>query len=66
MEIRPLVPIEVVQVIDAIAIDRGIDRTKLVTEWLRERAAAEHRKASVIVRVAGANPFDADTGGHAD
>lgn len=56
MEVRPLVPAEIVAVIDAICIERGIDRTRLVNEWLRERAIAEHRKASVIVKLAGANP----------
>ncbi len=56
VEIRPVVPVEVVAVIDAICIDRKIDRTKLVCEWLRERAAAEHRRASVIVKLAGINP----------
>jgi hypothetical protein len=56
VEIRPVVPVDVVAVIDAICIERKIDRTKLVCEWLRERAAAEHRKASLIVKLTGVNP----------
>lgn len=56
VEVRPLVPAEIVAVIDAICIERRIDRTKLVNEWLRERAVEEHRKASLIVKLAGINP----------
>jgi hypothetical protein len=60
VEVRPLVPIEVVAVIDAIAMAEGKDRTKVVNEWLRERATREHRYASLICNASRGNPSLAD------
>jgi hypothetical protein len=61
VEVRPLVPVEVVAVIDAIAIAEGKDRTKVVNEWLRERAAREHRYATLVVNASRGNPAITDS-----
>lgn len=62
VEVRPLVPIEVVAVIDAIAMAEGKDRTKVVNEWLREAALVHHRRASLIVNASRGNPSLSDSG----
>ena len=57
VEVRPLVPVEVVAVIDAVCINEGAkDRTAKVNEILREWAIREAQKATVIVRVLSGNP----------
>lgn len=66
VEVRPLLPIDVVRVIDAECIaqsttDRPIDRTALIRRILAQWAAERHRQASVIVSVAGSNPAFMDT-----
>ena len=50
-----MVPAEVVAVLDAWSIARGMNRTEAVNEWLRERAAQEHRNASLIVNASRGN-----------
>ena len=61
VEIRPLVPVEVVAVIDAVAIELGVDRTSVVKAWLRDRAVQEHRKATLIVNTSRGHPSLSDT-----
>jgi hypothetical protein len=62
VEVRPLVPIEVVAVIDAIAMAEGKNRTEIVNEWLHERAAREHRYASLVVNASRGNPSLSESG----
>jgi hypothetical protein len=62
VEVRPLLPIDVVRVIDAECIaqstlDRQLDRTAMIRRILAQWAAEKHRQASLIVSVAGANPM---------
>ena len=66
VEVRPLLPIDVVRVIDAKCIaestaERQLDRTAMIRRILAQWAAEQHRQASVIVNVAGANPAFMDT-----
>jgi hypothetical protein len=56
VEIRVMVPKEVVAVIDAEAMDEGTDRTKVLNEWLREKASRELRRANLIVNASRGNP----------
>lgn len=57
VEVRPMVPVEVVAVIDAVCCnEQGKDRTRKVNEILREWAVAEARKASLIVNVQRGHP----------
>jgi hypothetical protein len=68
VEVRPLLPIDVVRVIDAECIaqstaDRPVDRTQMVRRILAQWAAERHRQASVIVTVAGSNPAFLDQEG---
>ena len=56
VEVRPPVPVEVVAVIDAIAMDEGKNRTEVVNEILRDAAARHHRRASLIVNASRGNP----------
>lgn len=57
VEVRPLVPVEVVAVIDAACSYEGAkDRTKKVNEILRDWAVAEARRATLIVNVMRGNP----------
>lgn len=55
VEVRPLVPVEVVAVIDAIAMDEGKNRTEVVNEMLRDAAIRHHRRASLIVNASRGN-----------
>jgi hypothetical protein len=62
VEVRPLLPIDVVRVIDAKCIaesggDRQVDRTAMIRRILAQWAADQHRQASLILSVAGANPM---------
>lgn len=67
VEVRPLVPVPVANVIDAAcAVDtnatgRKKSREAKVIEILSEWAAREHHKATVIVRVCGINPISSDS-----
>ena len=63
VEVRPLVPVEVVAVIDAVAMDEGKDRTKVVNDALREWAARHHRRATLIVNASRGNPSVSDSEG---
>ncbi len=55
VKVRPLVPVEVVAVIDAIAMDEGKNRTEVVNEMLRDAAIRHHRRASLIVNASRGN-----------
>ena len=55
VEVRPLVPVEVVAVIDAIAMDEGKNRTEVVNEMLRDAVIRHHRRASLIVNASRGN-----------
>lgn len=62
VEVRPLVPVEVVAVIDAVCINEGAkDRTRKVNEILREWAIKTAREATVITRCLQGNPDLLDT-----
>ena len=61
VEVRPMLPMEVVAVLDAIALAEGSDRTKVVTRACQEYAAAHHRRATLIVRASRGNPTLSDT-----
>jgi hypothetical protein len=57
VEVRPLVPVEVVAVLDAVCMnENGKDRTKKVNEILRAWAVAEAHKATVVMRCLAGNP----------
>lgn len=56
VEIRPMVPVEVVAVIDGWGLIEGVDRTKVVNQWLLERAMLEHRRAIAIANITRGNP----------
>lgn len=58
VEVRPMVPVEVVAVIDAVCCnENGKDRTRKVNEILRAWAVLEARRATVIVNVLRGNPL---------
>jgi len=66
VEVCSLLPIDVVRGIDAKCIaestaERQLDRTAMIRRILAQWAAEQHRQASVIVNVAGANPAFMDT-----
>lgn len=66
VEVRPLLPIDVVRVIDAKCIaestaERQLDRTAMIRRILAQWAAEQRRQASVILNVAGANPAFMDS-----
>lgn len=61
VEVRPLVPVEVVAVIDAIAMDEGKNRTEVVNEILRDAAIRHHLRASLIVNASRGNAPLSDT-----
>lgn len=56
VEVRPLLPIEVVAVLDAIAMDEGTDRTKVVIRACQEFAAKQHRRATLITNASRGYP----------
>jgi hypothetical protein len=56
VEVRPLLPIEVVAVLDAIAMDEGTDRTKVVIRACQEFAAKQHRRATLVVNATRGYP----------
>ena len=66
-EVRPMVPVEVLSIIDAVcaaehdAKGKAKSRDELINQILREWAIREARKASLIARVARGNPAWAET-----
>ena len=65
-KLRSKAAAEDVRVIDAKCIaestaERQLDRTAMIRRILAQWAAEQHRQASVIVNVAGANPAFMDT-----
>lgn len=62
-------PVEIVAVLDAWGMARGMNRTEALIEWARERAVKEHRQASLIVNasrgnapIKESNPATSDSG----
>lgn len=55
VELRGLVPRYVVDVVDAVAIYRGVDRIEVVRLVLKEWADQKLKEAKLIARMAG-NP----------
>jgi len=66
-ELRPMVPVEVIAVIDAVCIAEGEargrkkSRDEKVNEILREWAVRKRREATVIANVTRGNPEFADS-----
>lgn len=61
VEVRPLLPVEVVAVLDAIAMDEGTDRTKVLVAAATEYAKRHYRRATLIVNASRGNPSLVDT-----
>jgi hypothetical protein len=53
VELRGLVPRYVVDVVDAVAIYRGVDRIEVVRLVLKEWADEKRKEAELIARMAG-------------
>lgn len=63
VELRGQCPREVVDVLDAVALARDIERTELVNEVLKEYAARMVHLANVVSRVTRGNPALSDING---
>ena len=59
-EVRCMVPVELLQVLDAVSLHEQTDRTTKVTRILRDWAKQEALKASLITRVMRGNPDTLD------
>lgn len=55
-----MVPVELLQVLDAVSLHEQTDRTTKVTRILRDWAKQEALKASLITRVMRGNPDTLD------
>lgn len=62
VEVRVMVPREVVDVLDAVSISGKKDRSWLVNYLLERWAFMEQRKATVVARTAPVTPSAPDTG----
>ena len=56
-ELRGLVPVHLLQALDAIAIARGIDRTELVVRMLTADVKQVAHEATLFVRMTRGNPL---------
>jgi hypothetical protein len=63
VELRGMCPRLTVDVLDAVASARGLNRTDLVNELLSKWAEQQLREASLIARVTRGNPEVADAFG---
>lgn len=65
-EVRVMVPVDHVAVIDAHAFANGTDRTAVVRQVISEWSKREVHRATLICRVAGVDPAASDAAGQAN
>lgn len=63
-EIRLELPASECSVLDGYVQARGLTRTAVLRRLLKEWSEEKHSEAIMIVRVAGSNPGQPDTGRH--
>jgi hypothetical protein len=63
VELRGEAPQWIVAVLDGVSISENISRTAVVNRVLGAWAAAEHHKATLVLRLAGSNPIGPDSTG---
>lgn len=62
VEVRPMVPREICDVIDAVSIARGMNRTQMVNRILSEWARDQRHALMVLNRLTKGNPPEPDGG----